>query len=784
MAPKVNPISVRLHLNRSSDSSWFSDYYYGQFMYQDVNLREYFGSIRSPTRKRKRKRKRKSNSLGFRLGRCILHHSPKRTFIHLFIPRRPQLFKFKFKFKRPRPRRRGRGRSKLGRRWAIGEGWSIGPDDGTEGPKVIYGLDSTTAPSLLAAHSTDVRSKPPSTERTRPTLKGERSEFSFRPRTFRYDRERRSRRSRAFRFRRSIDFRTFLRSIATASIDRERHSTRKRKRKRKSRVRSTGKTKKIRSTNRSRRALGIYALNQGEEGPEGEGSSPKNKNSLNLLTAVEERRRAGETVKSIRLDDRSGVIWRTKQRYGYHDRSPSSRYFLPGDISKFLRAHKPMSVSNHFNDGQRKRCVFRRNRNSSKCLNFLLPRIHSSGRSERRRLLQTIPAVRPSSNYLVMQYPFHIENHIWIWPVVGLNHFVAPDSSSLDKRIRFFVESLTAKTRFATTIGPTRQHLPTQAARSGPGLSISLERSSKSERAKSFRYTKDVVTSYWVECSPRSPRSPSFVDRGPGGRVLAPIHYLDRSLLFPFLGATLLFLRDMRVGGPILTDKKGRGKRKIYYARQKLLGKKRKRKIYYARQKLLGKKRKRKRKRKIYYARQKLLGKLRRKLRNDSGLVEKFIDLGGIGGLMRGIGMMIGIILKNRRIPYAYNYYLNEVRKMRSLLSDRTNTHTFIGSVKIESVYQSASPIAQDISLKLRDRTRSFRSIFNQIVREMPRGQGVRGIRICCSGRSKGAEIARTECREYGKTSCNAFCHKIDYAYAKVSTRYGILGVKVWIPFP
>jgi small subunit ribosomal protein S3 len=49
----------------------------------------------------------------------------------------------------------------------------------------------------------------------------------------------------------------------------------------------------------------------------------------------------------------------------------------------------------------------------------------------------------------------------------------------------------------------------------------------------------------------------------------------------------------------------------------------------------------------------------------------------------------------------------------------------------------SASPIAQDISFQPRDRTRSFRSILSQIVRDislvMPKG--VRGIRICCEGR-------------------------------------------------
>ncbi len=75
MAQKVNPISVRFNLNRSSDSSWFSDYYYGKLLYQAVNFIDYFSSIHLPT----------GNTFGFRLGSFISHHFPKRTFIHVFF---------------------------------------------------------------------------------------------------------------------------------------------------------------------------------------------------------------------------------------------------------------------------------------------------------------------------------------------------------------------------------------------------------------------------------------------------------------------------------------------------------------------------------------------------------------------------------------------------------------------------------------------------------------------------------------------------------------------------
>jgi len=122
---------------------------------------------------------------------------------------------------------------------------------------------------------------------------------------------------------------------------------------------------------------------------------------------------------------------------------------------------------------------------------------------------------------------------------------------------------------------------------------------------------------------------------------------------------------------------------------------------------------------------------------------------------------------------------------MRSFLANRTKTNTLIESKKIKSVYQSASPIAQDISFQPKNKRRSFRKIFSQIVKNIPlvMKKGVEGIRISCSGRLEGAEIARTECSKYGKTSCNVLDQKIDYASAEVSTRYGILGVKVWISY-
>lgn len=93
-----------------------SIYYYGKSVYQDVNLRSYFGSIRPPTRL----------TFGFRLGRCLILHFPKRTFIPFFLPRRPR---------RRKRREKSRPGKEKGRWWAFGKVGPIGclhSSDGTE----------------------------------------------------------------------------------------------------------------------------------------------------------------------------------------------------------------------------------------------------------------------------------------------------------------------------------------------------------------------------------------------------------------------------------------------------------------------------------------------------------------------------------------------------------------------------------------------------------------------------------------------------------------------------
>jgi small subunit ribosomal protein S3 len=58
---------------------------------------------------------------------------------------------------------------------------------------------------------------------------------------------------------------------------------------------------------------------------------------------------------------------------------------------------------------------------------------------------------------------------------------------------------------------------------------------------------------------------------------------------------------------------------------------------------------------------------------------------------------------------------------------------------------------------------------------------GAKGIKIMCSGRLAGAEMARTEWYREGRVPLQTIRADIDYGTARARTKYGAIGVKVWL---
>jgi small subunit ribosomal protein S3 len=58
---------------------------------------------------------------------------------------------------------------------------------------------------------------------------------------------------------------------------------------------------------------------------------------------------------------------------------------------------------------------------------------------------------------------------------------------------------------------------------------------------------------------------------------------------------------------------------------------------------------------------------------------------------------------------------------------------------------------------------------------------GAQGVKIICSGRLGGAEIARDESYRVGSIPAQTLRADIDYGFSEALTTYGLIGVKVWI---
>jgi ribosomal protein S3 len=139
----------------------------------------------------------------------------------------------------------------------------------------------------------------------------------------------------------------------------------------------------------------------------------------------------------------------------------------------------------------------------------------------------------------------------------------------------------------------------------------------------------------------------------------------------------------------------------------------------------------------------------------------------------------VRLTLNEPSLTKSSHYHFTNIQ---SFLTSQTNTLTLIVPVKVSSIYQSASLVAQEICCKL-EQKRAFRQICKSVFRQIDLCKYIKGIRISCSGRLNGAEIAKSECKKFGETSLHVFSDQIDYAYAKASTASGILGVKVWISY-
>lgn len=120
-----------------------------------------------------------------------------------------------------------------------------------------------------------------------------------------------------------------------------------------------------------------------------------------------------------------------------------------------------------------------------------------------------------------------------------------------------------------------------------------------------------------------------------------------------------------------------------------------------------------------------------------------------------------------------------DIEQMKKELAKFTSDEVHINIIEVRKPELDATLVAEGVAQQLERRV-SFRRAMKRAVQGALR-LGAEGIRINCSGRLGGAEIARTEWYREGRVPLHTFRADVDYATASAHTTYGVIGIKVWI---
>ena len=120
-----------------------------------------------------------------------------------------------------------------------------------------------------------------------------------------------------------------------------------------------------------------------------------------------------------------------------------------------------------------------------------------------------------------------------------------------------------------------------------------------------------------------------------------------------------------------------------------------------------------------------------------------------------------------------------QIEKYKAQLEKMVGMPVALNVVEVKQPDLVAQLVAENISAQLENRV-AFRRAMKMAIRNTMR-LGAKGIKITCSGRLGGAEIARAEHYHEGTIPLQTLRADIDYGFWEANTTYGKIGVKVWI---
>lgn len=120
-----------------------------------------------------------------------------------------------------------------------------------------------------------------------------------------------------------------------------------------------------------------------------------------------------------------------------------------------------------------------------------------------------------------------------------------------------------------------------------------------------------------------------------------------------------------------------------------------------------------------------------------------------------------------------------EIEKLKEELNTVTGKEVVVDIKEIKNPNADAQLISEGIAFQIEKRAPYRRAMKKSVQSALD--AGAQGVKIICSGRLGGAEIARRESYRVGKIPAQTLRADIDYGFTEALTTYGLIGIKVWV---
>jgi small subunit ribosomal protein S3 len=139
----------------------------------------------------------------------------------------------------------------------------------------------------------------------------------------------------------------------------------------------------------------------------------------------------------------------------------------------------------------------------------------------------------------------------------------------------------------------------------------------------------------------------------------------------------------------------------------------------------------------------------------------------------------ISLVIRTARPGIIIGKSGQEINQFQAQLEELIGRKVKISIKEVDSPDTEAVLAAEDVAFRIKNRIPAPRAMKEIIQRVME--NGAKGVKLRVAGRLGGAEIARAVRAHEGRIPCQTIRADIDYGFAEALTKYGLIGIKVWI---